>query len=387
MSAVAIKGWCPGALRPMLSGDGLVVRVRPHGGRLEAKQAAGIADLAAHYGNGLIDVTSRANLQIRGVTDAAHLAVLDGLAQLGLLDSDPEAESRRNIQVTPFWNTGDDTCLLADELERVLADSALDLPTKFGFAIDSGQGRVLAGASADIRIERDRAGGLLVRADGAGLGHSVTRGGAVEAALALAKWFVASGGAKGGRGRMAAHIAAGATLPDALCGDAEPAAVVPEPHPGLYPQGAVVGVAFGQMPHSVLHHLAACAPALRMTPWRMILAEGMREMPGDADLITEADDPALRVIACSGAPRCREAHADTRALAAVLAPHIAPDAKLHVSGCAKGCAHSGSATITLVATRDGFDLIRGGSTRDAPVLRGLSGAGIVKNPSVLMGGR
>ena len=124
-----------------------------------------------------------------------------------------------------------------------------------------------------------------------------------------------------------------------------------------------------------------------MTPWRMILAEGMHEMPGDADLITEADDPALRVIACSGAPRCGEAHADTRALAAVLAPHIAPDAKLHVSGCAKGCAHSGSATITLVATRDGFDLIRGGSTRDAPVLRGLSGAGIVKSPSVLMGGR
>ena len=27
MSAVAIKGWCPGALRPMLSGDGLVVRI------------------------------------------------------------------------------------------------------------------------------------------------------------------------------------------------------------------------------------------------------------------------------------------------------------------------------------------------------------------------
>ena len=29
MSAFEIKGWCPGALRPMLSGDGLVVRVRP----------------------------------------------------------------------------------------------------------------------------------------------------------------------------------------------------------------------------------------------------------------------------------------------------------------------------------------------------------------------
>jgi precorrin-3B synthase len=113
----------------------------------------------------------------------------------------------------------------------------------------------------------------------------------------------------------------------------------------------------------------------------------MHEMPRSADLITDADDPALRVIACSGAPRCREAHADTRALAATLAPHIAANARLHVSGCTKGCAHSGSASITLVATREGFDLIRDGSTRDAPALRGLSAARIVKNPSVLLGGR
>ncbi|MGY8676364.1 precorrin-3B synthase [Bradyrhizobium sp. UFLA05-153] len=387
MSAVAIKGWCPGALRPMLSGDGLVVRVRPHGGRLAATQAAGIAELAARHGNGLIDVTSRANLQVRGVTETAHLPLLDGLAQLGLLDADPGTESRRNILVTPFWNVGDDTCLLAGELEQALADSALDLPTKFGFAIDDGRERLLAGASADVRIERDRAGELVVRADGAELGRTAARGEAVAAALALAEWFMASGGAKGGRGRMAAHIAAGATLPEGLRGDAEPAAAAVGPRPGLYPHGAILGVAFGQLPHAALTHLASCAPALRMTPWRMILAEGLREMPGGEGLITEADDPALRVIACSGAPRCREAHADTRALAATLAPHIAPDARLHVSGCAKGCAHSGPAAVTLVATRDGFDLVRCGSTRDMPVLRGLSSAEIVKNPSVLMGGR
>jgi precorrin-3B synthase len=387
MSAVAIKGWCPGALRPMLSGDGLVVRVRPHGGRLDARQAAGVAALAERYGNGLIDVTSRANLQIRGVSDERHLPLLDGLAQLGLLDEDPETESRRNILVTPFWKSGDDTCLLAAELERALADSALNLPTKFGFAIDDGRERFLAGASADVRIERDRAGGLIVRAGSAEFGLSVARGEAVMVALALAEWFVASGGAEGRRGRMAAHIGTGAKLPEALRGNAEPAPIVAAPLPGLYPHGVMVGVAFGQLPHAALSDLAARAPALRMTPWRMMLVEELREMPHSTDLITEADDPALRVIACSGAPRCREAHADTRALAASLAPHITADARLHVSGCAKGCAHSGRASITLVATRDGFDLIRGGSTRDAPVLRGLSAAGIIKNPSVLMGGR
>ena len=387
MSASMVKGWCPGALRPMQSGDGLVVRVRPFGGRLEANQIAGLAELAERHGNGLIDVTRRANLQIRGVSEESHRPLIDGLARLQLLDPDPDIEARRNILVTPFWTVGDESQALAAELEEALAESALDLPTKFGFAIDDGKSRVLAGDSADVRIERDRGGRLLVRADGARFGHSVARGEAVSTALALAAWFVASGGAKGGRGRMAAHIAAGAALPAALRGETEPAPVMPASRPGHYPQGALVGVAFGQMLHATLHQLSGCGHALRMTPWRMVLSEGKREMPSGAGLITEPHDPALRVIACSGAPRCREAHADTRALAAALAPRIALDTRLHVSGCAKGCAHSGPATLTLVATRDGFDLVRSGSTRDMPALRGLSGAEIVKSPSVLVGGR
>ncbi|MBJ7407765.1 MAG: precorrin-3B synthase, partial [Bradyrhizobium sp.] len=161
MSAASVKGWCPGALRPMLSGDGLVVRVRPFGGRLEAAQTAGLAELAGRHGNGMIDVTSRANLQIRGVSEQSHRPLLDGLAQLALLDPDAEIEARRNILVTPFWSSGDETQALAAELEEALAESGLALPTKFGFAIDDGRSRVLAGDSADIRIERDRAGRLL----------------------------------------------------------------------------------------------------------------------------------------------------------------------------------------------------------------------------------
>ena len=41
MNGFEIKGWCPSALRPMLSGDGLVVRLRPRGGRLSSAQAVG----------------------------------------------------------------------------------------------------------------------------------------------------------------------------------------------------------------------------------------------------------------------------------------------------------------------------------------------------------
>src|SRR4051812_13091950 len=366
MSASVVKGWCPGALRPMQSGDGLVVRVRPFGGRLDAAQISGLAHLAERHGNGLIDVTSRANLQIRGVNETSHRLLLEGLAQLALLDPDADAESRRNILVTPFWRAGDETQSLAAELEERLADSTLELPTKFGFAIDDGTSRVLAGDSADVRIERDGEGRLLVRADDARLGRSVGRGEVVTTALAFATWYVTSGGARDGRGRMAAHLAAGANLPEALRGETEPAPIMAASRPGLHPQGAMVGVAFGQMPHVTLDQFAGDGHALRMTPWRMVLSEGERVMPSAAGLITEAYDPALRVIACSGAPRCREAHADTRSLAAALAPNIGAAARLHVSGCAKGCAHSGAAAITLVATGAGFDLVRGGSTPGEP---------------------
>lgn len=182
---------------------------------------------------------------------------------------------------------------------------------------------------------------------------------------------------------MAAHLAAGARLPEALSGAARPTRSMPAARPGLLPGGALVGLVFGQLKAATLRVLATRSNGLRLTPWRMILAEGLREMPDGDGIVADADDPMLRVIACSGAPSCTEAHADTRALAAALAPHIAPDAKLHVSGCAKGCAHPGPAPLTLVATAHGFDLVHDGSARDTPVVRGLDRNSIMADPSLL----
>ncbi|MDH5531358.1 MAG: precorrin-3B synthase, partial [Paracoccaceae bacterium] len=139
MSVPEIKGWCPGALRPMLSGDGLVVRVRPHGGRLTRDQAQRIATLAASHGNGIIELSSRANIQIRGVSDASHGPLIDGLSKLGLIDPTTEIEARRNIVVTPFWQEGDGTSdLVAALAEELARPDAPDLPGKFGFAVDTG---------------------------------------------------------------------------------------------------------------------------------------------------------------------------------------------------------------------------------------------------------
>jgi len=387
MNGFAIKGWCPSALRPMLSGDGLVVRIRPRGGRLTAAQASRIADLAERHGNGLIDLTGRANLQIRGVREDGHEPLVVALAELALVDPDEQTETRRNILVAPFWRAGDETKMLAAGLERALAERRLGLPEKFGFAVDCGKQRVLSHASADIRIERGAYSGLLVRADGARDGRTVAGDAAIATALALASWFVASGGARGGRGRMASHIASGVELPQGLAGNARPVPATASPGPGLYAAGALVGLTPGQLGSDTLKFLGTLAPGLRMTPWRLLLLEGVREMPNHDGVVTCADDPLLRVTACAGAPSCPEAHAETRTLAAALAPHIPSGSHLHVSGCAKGCAHPRPSAVTLVGTRSGFDLVRNGTTRDRPAMRALDRAEILGNPGALMGPR
>ena len=384
MSDFEIKGWCPSALRPMRSGDGLIVRVRPHGGRISSAQAKGIAELSMRHGNGLIDLTGRANLQIRGIREDSHEPLVAGLAQLGLIDADAQTETQRNILVAPFWTEGDDTQSLVGELERALAARLLGLPQKFGFAVDCGSTRLLTSAPADIRIERDTSGQLLVRADGTPRGCAVARSEAIRVAISLAEWFVVSGGARDGRGRMAAYIAAGAKLPDALAGGARPSPAAASQAPGLRTVGALIGLVFGQLQSATLEFLAGLAPGLRMTPWRMILVEGLRAMPEHDGLVMRGDDPLLRIVACTGAPACPEARAETRSFAASLAPHLPADGRLHVSGCAKGCAHPRASALTLVGTEEGFDLIRNGSARDVPTLRGLNPATVLADPRVLM---
>ncbi|WP_432817332.1 precorrin-3B synthase [Sulfitobacter sp. JB4-11] len=372
-SVPQIKGSCPGALRPMMSGDGLVVRVRPFGGRLRRAQADGIATLAAAHGNGRIDLSSRGNVQIRGVTEQSHGPLIEGLRRMGLIDPSAEVESRRNILVTPFWQTGEETEAFAASLcEALTSQDAPALPAKFGFAVDTGRAPVLQTASADIRLERDAGGGLILCADGAQTGKPVTTETIIPEAMALAQWFMNT---RADDKRMAGLLASGAALPDEFFVPRQGQSYVPAP--GRSPLGALVGLAFGQMSVETLASIAKHG-GLRMTPWRMLLVENARELPGVEGLITDPADPLLRVIACTGAPRCPQGHAVTRDLARTLAPYLGADQLLHVSGCAKGCAHPKPAPLTVTATPEGLSLIRDGRADDAPQETNLTPDDIIK---------
>lgn len=382
MSEPVIQGWCPGALRPMLSGDGWVVRVRPHGGRLSRVQAEGLGRLALTYGNGQIDLSARANIQIRGVTEQSYGSLIDGIASLGLVDKSAEAEGRRNIVVTPLWTEHDGVQTLAAALAAALGvEDAPQLPSKFGFAIDCGSCPVLSTVSADIRLERNAEGMLICRADGAASGAPVSDGTATATAMALAQWFVESGGAHSGRGRMSRHLATGAVLPSVFTQVPAQATLAFPARPGRLEPGVLVGFEFGQMHAETLIALA-CHGALRVTPWRMLLVEGMNDPPNIEGLITQPADPMLRVIACTGKPACFQALQPTRKLARRLARQLPERATLHVSGCAKGCAHAGAADVTLTAQPAGFDFIRNGRAADAPSRRGLTASWLDDHPAI-----
>lgn len=89
------QGWCPSLMRPMETGDGLLVRINNKAGVITALQARAIAMLAERHGNGHIDLTSRGNLQLRGVTEENYPLLVEKLVALGFTEEDrtprPEA--------------------------------------------------------------------------------------------------------------------------------------------------------------------------------------------------------------------------------------------------------------------------------------------------------
>src|SRR3712207_6025549 len=92
---------CPGVLRPWIAEDGALLRVRLIGGRVGRGQLAGLVRLAREYADGNLRLTSRANLQLRGVPVPVPPSLIEGIAALGLLPS-PTHELVRNVMVSPL---------------------------------------------------------------------------------------------------------------------------------------------------------------------------------------------------------------------------------------------------------------------------------------------
>ena len=398
---VTIKGWCPGTLRPMMSGDGLLVRVRIQDATLRPADALGLADIARRFGNGAIDLTRRANLQLRGVREAQLPALTEALREHGLIGAEEDAGQAVNIVASPL--AGLDMTMAFDSrpvAHRIGAGLLADeyfrgLPSKFGFAIDGGGALPLGDADADIRL-RAKADDARIAIQLAGSSRCAIVGveDAADAALALTHAFL---DLRAGERRMRALVerlgadvvfsAAGLTLRGLHAGN--PSEPRRQRALGLFQVANhwVLGVAapFGAWNANDLATVARIAAnsgaTLRVTPSRELLIAGLphdaatralHELAGCA-LIIGPDDPRLAIASCAGSPACQAASVPTRSLAQDLASFVSPSTgvALHVSGCAKGCAHPHQALLTLVGRAGRYDLVVGGRADAMPALAGL----------------
>jgi precorrin-3B synthase len=292
----------------MRSGDGLLIRVKPFGGRLTAGMLRMLAVVAAGCGNGAVELTGRGNIQLRGLTEVTAPLAAAALVAAGLADPDPLREARRNVIAVPPC---DDALVAA--LEDLLAGFP-GLPAKFCVAVGAARGtiRVADGVVAAAAAE----GGIVA---------------AVERVVARH-----GGGRDGGA-----------------------------------PDGLLLGLPFGQTDAAALMVLADHASAVRTTPWRSFHLEGRHDPApfAAAGFITDPDDPRRGIAACVGAPACAGASVPAREDAAFLAARGLRG--IHVSGCAKGCAHP-AATTTLVGAGGTYGLVRHGRAGDPPEVGGLS---------------
>jgi precorrin-3B synthase len=394
-ASIDVKGWCPGALRPMPSGDGLIVRIRPFCGAFSLEQARGLADLARRLGNGHIDLTRRANLQLRGLSDERMPELHAELGKRDLIDPDAETEATRNLMVAPLAGLDPAEKLDVRPIARAIAEGVAGdqrlsaLPGKFGLLLDGGGTVSIAAERADIALLAVDGGialGLDTPAGTDWLG-ATSPDMAATVALAAARAFLeAAGPAK--RFRMRGLSADGmAHVRSVLVPMLRPCEVVllaTGRRLGAF--GAAVGVAapFGRLEAEQLDRLSSLAEAagaaeLRLSPWRTVYfgARGTTAALQAVDaarlfgLIVASDDPLLRIEACPGAPDCKsssvDARGDARRLAA-LASAAGYDGTIHVSGCAKGCARSAPSELVLVGKGGRYRLVRNATTR-GPVER------------------
>lgn len=403
--AFEVKGWCPSAHRPMESGDGLLIRAKSKQSALTPAQLRAVADIAADCGNGLIDLTQRAQLQLRGLSMETLDDARRRLQERALYF--PAEGSLVDILSGGLVGAGAPAALDVNHLVQTLAhvkerDEALRaLPPKFLISIDMGGGVSLADAQADIRIEAiDAARAAVCVAGAPNVGVIVAAEEIAPTAEKLMRAFVALCAERPGDLRRMRHVVASPGL-DALLREAglemapyqwRAPASLRSVLGARHAEGFVsIGLAapcgrWGANQLAALADLAEEHGADRLAPThrRAFLisapdagaAQKMLDAARALDLIIAADDARLAVVACPGSPECSQARGETRAALARLAPLAQKIAGgdgvgLHVSGCAKGCARPGLSPVTLVANDGRFDLVEKGCASDAPILRGL----------------
>lgn len=397
---------CPGLLRIVAARDGGICRIKLAGGELSAAQARAIADASERHAAGVIELTNRANLQVRGVRAGQETALIEALmdAGLGPTTVTPAADDVRNVMMSPV--AGRDLCALFDtrplctDLLMLLQSDArfAALSPKFALLLDGGERLARVDHPHDVWLaaSQSRDGVRFVY----GLAGCPTTGAlasvlpsqapALVRALLHTYLDLATADATRMRHLLADHsadalllhaqryvdfpLSRDASLANWQRGTYADASLRLGAHAqrsaGMHYVGGQPSL--GRLDAAMLRGLAGLSQqhgngALHVTPWQSVLLTDIVDdaVPAVLDALTTAGlacdptEPLTRLIACAGSQGCAKGLADTKADALELARHLPAGVEVHLSGCQRSCAAAHCAPYTLLATAPGtYDLYR-----------------------------
>lgn len=371
--------------------DGHICRIKLPLGRITCMQAEKIAQASHQYGNGIIELTIRSNLQLRGVREENRAKLIKTLLDCGLGPLVNEGDDVRNVMVNPTAGIDKaqltDTTKLAHELLQILQLTPRyhRLSPKFSLLLDGGEACAITSHANDIWLSACDDGQHYAFGFASAPVHSAHRIKMVNAPaficacldifLALSEKFNVSR-----MKQLFAHISSEeliAQIKKHFIGAIKTShwqRRLPEnfAHLGLHPQQNPQKNYVGAMPFlgrlspqkvqkiSAISALAG-ADYFCLTPWQSILiphidaekAPAILAHLQEEKLATQSSDIAANIRACSGAQGCASALADTQEDAKYLAEQLAnnPMPFIHLTGCAKSCASLSTLPITLLATQ------------------------------------
>ena len=382
--------------------ESFMLRCRIAGGSITTGQFRGLAEIAADWGPGHTDLTTRANLQVREIMPKDCPAVLMKLTDLGLTSQGSGADNVRNITATPTSGFDPDELIDVMPYARAIHHYILKnrdlygLPRKFNISYDSGGAVSTCTDTNDIGFYAVKVGpndqgvgpGVYFRMQLCGItGHKqfatdcgvlLTPAETIPVAAALMRVFIENGDRTNRKKARLKYLVDDWGIPKTLEETAKKMTFalrhfpleLCEPslpktkhgHLGIHPQndgknylGVLTPV--GRMSCKQMNDIADIADRygrgeIRLTVWQNLIIPGIPDDQLDAAaaaVIAAGFDyrPASvtgGIIACTGSRGCKYAAADTKGNAVALGQYLESRVQLdqpvniHLTGCPHSCA-------------------------------------------------
>ena len=403
---------CPGLFYSTSARDGTLFRIRIPGGIVTTKQFRMVADLAEKFGAGYVNITNRANLQIREVLTQITSEVLHLLQDIGLASPIPGVDHLRNIMGSPTAGIDSEELIDTRSLIRKLDDyisshaELAPLSPKFSIAVDGGGALKVCDHPNDIILTAVELSTQIYFHLKLNLGESFTNTGillqpqeCIDVVGAITKVYLQHSALEKqnvtpyrksrkvrlfevlhnlGIERFLQEVESYLSyrlqrLPHL------PTISPPHPHLtrylhlGVHPQRqqelSYIGVVLplGKLETWQMHGLADIAQGygsgtLRLTPWQNLLLTDIpkqyihevKSKIENLNLHWSATKIYSALVACAGSTGCASSATDTKNHALMLAEYLDQRVTLnqpvniHFTGCLKSCTQHNNSDITLL---------------------------------------